>query len=57
MVLNTQPLPFLITLTDSQIGDIGVTSLSEALKSNTTITELDLMSEDKRKKTPKNINQ
>ena len=57
MILNMQPLPFLITSTDSSIGDIGVTSLSEALKSNTTITELDLMSEDKRKKTPKNINQ
>ena len=30
-------------------GDTGATSLSEALKSNTTLTKLDLKSEDKRK--------
>ena len=37
----------------NKIGDAGATSLSEALKSNTTLTELDLRCEDKRKKTHK----
>ena len=35
----------------NNIGETGTTSLSEALKSNTTLTELYLRSEDKRKKT------
>ena len=44
---------FHFTSTDNDIGDTGATSLSESLKSNTTLTELDLSSEDKRKKTHK----
>ena len=44
---------FLITSTDNDIGERGATSLSESLKSNTTLTELNLWSEDKRKKTQK----
>ena len=39
--------------TDNSIGETGVKSLSESLKSNTTLTELNLSSEDKRKKTHK----
>ena len=39
--------------TGNSIGDAGATSLSESMKSNTTLTELDLSSEDKRKKTHK----
>ena len=35
------------------LRETGATSLSEALKSNTTLTELDLMGKDKRKKTHK----
>jgi hypothetical protein len=35
--------------TGNNIGDRGATSLSESLKSNTTLTELDLRSESKRK--------
>ena len=31
------------------IGDTGATSLSEGLKSNTTLTELDLSSEERKK--------
>ena len=38
---------------DNYIGDTGATSLSAALKSNTTLTELDLAGEDKRKETQK----
>ena len=34
--------------TDNGIEETGATSLSEALKSNTTLTELDLSGEDKR---------
>ena len=44
---------FLFTSTANSIGDTGATSLSESLKSNTTLTELKLWSEDKRKKTHK----
>ena len=44
--------------TDNDIGETGATSLSESLKSNTTLTKLYLCGEDKRrKKTHKNINQ
>ena len=39
--------------TGNKIGDTGATSLSEALKSNTTLTKLNLGGEDKRKKTHK----
>ena len=42
---------FLFTTTGNEIGDTGAISLCEALKSNTTLTQLDLWSEDKRKKT------
>ena len=38
---------FLFTTTGNKIGDIGATSLSDALKSNTTLTALYLWSEDK----------
>ena len=44
---------FLILSTDNKVGDRGATSLSEALKSNTTLTDLNLESKDKRKKTCK----
>ena len=37
----------------NDIEDAGATSLSEALKSNTTLTALNLSGEDKRKKTHK----
>ena len=39
----------IITSTDNKIRDIGTTSLSEALKSNTKLTTLNMWSEDKRK--------
>ena len=42
---------FLISSTDNGIGDTGATSLSEALKSNTTLTKLDLDCEDERRHT------
>ena len=48
---------FLFISTDNEIGDTGAASLSEALKSNTTLTELDLRCEDKRKNTHKGIHQ
>ena len=35
--------------TDNKIGDKGATSLSDALKSNTALTNLDLRGEDERK--------
>ena len=41
--------PFLFTSTDNNIRDTGAKSLSESLKSNTTLTILDLSGEDKRK--------
>ena len=40
-------------LIDNNNGDTGATSLSEALKSNTTLTELNLDCSDTRKKTHK----
>ena len=43
-------LSFLFTSTDNKIGDMGAKSLSESLKSNTSLTKLNLESEDKRKK-------
>ena len=45
--------PFLFTSTGNNIGDTGAKSLSDALKSNTTLSELYLSGEDKRKKTHK----
>ena len=45
--------PFSSHQTDSNIGERGATSLSEALKSNTTLTEVNLSCKDKRKKTHK----
>ena len=50
---SIQPYLLSITYTDNEIGDTGATSLSESLKSNTTLTELNLSGEDKRKKTHK----
>ena len=49
--LAIHSFPFLFTPTDNIIGDTGVTSLSDSLKSNTTLTELNLGCEDKRKDT------
>ena len=51
--INNSLFSFLFTTTGNEIGDTGTMSLSEALKSNTTLTELYLSSEDKRKKTHK----
>ena len=52
--IHQQPLfSFLITSTGINIGDTGATSLSEVLKSNTTLTKLNFGGEDKRKKTQK----
>ena len=51
--INNSLIPFLFTSTDNNIGERGATSLSESLKSNTTLTELILWGEDKRKKTHK----
>ena len=43
--INKSLFPFLITSSGNEIGDIGVSSLSEALKSNTTLTQLKLASD------------
>ena len=51
--INNSLFSFLFTTTGNEIGDTGATSLSKALKSNTTLTELSLGSEDKRKKAHK----
>ena len=45
--INNQIFSILIKSTDNRIGDTGATSLSDALKSNTTLTELYLSGEDK----------
>ena len=37
----------IVTYTDNSIGDAGVASLVESLKSNTTLTKLDLSGKDK----------
>ena len=47
--INKSLFAFLFTSTESKIGDTGVTSLSKALKSNTTLDELILRSRDKKK--------
>ena len=44
---------YFFTSTVNEIGDTGASSLSEALKSNTTLTELNICCEDKRKNTQK----
>ena len=44
-------MSFLVILTGNNIEERGVKALSKALKSNTTLTELNLGSEDKRKHT------
>ena len=49
--INNSLVSLLFTSTDNKIGETGATSLSEALKSNTTLTELYLNSEGKRKNT------
>ena len=49
--INNQLFSILIKYTVSMFGDKGATSLSEALKSNTTLEKLDLSREDKRNNT------
>ena len=51
--INNSLFSFLFTSTDNKIGETGATSLGESLKSNTTLTTLNLWSEDKRKKAHK----
>ena len=51
--INNSLFSFLTMITDNKIGETGATSLSEALKSNITLTELNLCGEDNRKKTHK----
>ena len=51
--INNSLSSFLFTSTDNKIRDTGATSLSESLKSNTTLTELYLSGEDKTMKTHK----
>jgi hypothetical protein len=50
---TTHSFSFLLISTDNRIGETGATTLSESLKSNTTLTKLNLSCEDKRKKTSK----
>ena len=49
--INNPLFSIFIKSTDNYIGDTGATSLSDALKSNTTLTELDLHCEYKRNNT------
>ena len=51
--INNSLFSFLSTSTGNEIRDTGATSLSESLKSNTSLTELNLSGEDKGKKTHK----
>ena len=51
--INNSLFPFLFISTGNWIGDTAAASLSESLKSNTTLIELCLSCEDKRKKTHK----
>ena len=51
--INNSLFFFLLTSTESKIGDTGATSLSESLKSNTTLTKLNLRSRDEGKNTQK----
>ena len=50
---NKTLFSFLFSSTGNGSGDTGTSSMSEVLKSNTTLTALDLSREDKRKKTHK----
>ena len=54
---STNHSSILIKSTDNNIGDTGATSLSEALKSNTTLTQLNLWCEHKKKQHANGINQ
>ena len=54
---STNYSSFFVTPTDNNIGDAGTTSLSEALKSNTTLISFILTGEDKGKKHAKDIHQ
>ena len=47
--INNSLFSFLSTSTDNGIGDTGATALSEGLKSNTTLSKLDLSGQDKKK--------
>ena len=49
--INKPLFSFISKSTGNNIGDRGATSLSDALKSNTTLTQLDLSSKDKRNNT------
>ena len=49
--INNHSLPFSLNQSGNSIGDTGTTSLSDALKSNTTLTQLNLGSNLKKKKT------
>ena len=46
---------FLFSSTGNKIGDTGATSLSEALKSNTTLTTLNLWSETKERRHTRDV--
>ena len=46
--INNSLFSFLFIPTGNKIGDTGAASLSEALKSNTTLTKLNLNGKDKR---------
>ena len=54
--INNSLFPFFITSSGNEIGDIGVSSLSEALKSNTTLTELKLTSDHTPRRLTNDIN-
>ena len=49
--INNQLFSFFVKSTDNSIGETGATSLSEALKSNTTLKVLHIGGEDKRNNT------
>ena len=48
-IISNPLFSFLSTSTGNNIGGTGATSLSESLKSNTTLTKLNLIGEGKRK--------
>ena len=48
-IQNKSLVSFLIVSTANSIGDTGATSLSESLKSNTTLVELNLSGKDLKK--------
>ena len=51
--INNSLFSILIKSIDNRIGDTGTASLSDALKSNTTLMKLNLGSDDKRNNTQK----